>query len=247
MKSDAIQIYVPGTVREPCTLQVVPLEPLALGPGGGAKQVVAGFTGTVLTMRLGPKANAKPMGFVLACPQVPRWMSPEYPAAVEEVQQGAIKLEDYATEWFEKVVYLHKDDLPKAAKAPGGLAWASAMAKIAAAFDNTQSDGCARTVARAPLYRVELGADGLPSGLKAEGVYYSLVWEDAKAAKATVTTPVKEIALAPLASRGAFVETPRHRKQLAESERLAKEVDPERAKAKVRAKHLGAVKKYGKL
>jgi hypothetical protein len=246
MKSDALQPYVPGDVREPFSLQFVPLEPIACGQGSGAKQPIKGYSGTALTMRSGPGAPAKPMGFVIACPQVPWWMSPEYTAAVAEAKSGDIQLEDYTTEWFEKVIYLHKDDLDKAAQAPGGLAWTTAMAQLGPAFDSTQSDGCARAGARTPVYRAELGEDGLPAKLKFEGVFYSLVWEDPKAPPATPSTRVREISLAPLKSRAAFAATARHKKQLAESSRLAKEADPEGVKAKLRATHLGAVKKIGK-
>ncbi len=229
----AYQFGIPGDVREPAALSVVPLEPVVSGEGGG-QSVVPGYSGTALTLRTSPDGKAEPLGFVLACPQVPRWMSPEFPPALEDAHLGKINLDDYATEWFEKVVYLHKDDVAKAAAAPGGLAWTRAVTQLGPAFDNVESDGCARTTARTPLYRAQIGEDGLPTQLKYEGVYYSLVW-DGKAG-------VREITLAPLDAREQFAACPQHKEELTESSRLGRLSDPQGLRAQARARHLKSVR-----
>jgi len=54
-------------------------------------------------------ANRTQIGWVLAIPQVPPWMSEYFPDVVAAEEEGGPAISEFGREWFESLVWIHKN------------------------------------------------------------------------------------------------------------------------------------------
>jgi hypothetical protein len=210
---------------------LVPIKPIG---AGGAGQ----FEGTRLVFRQDANSAPQPLGFVVAVPSVPRWMSPEFANAVNE----AIDLNQYAQDWFEKIIFVQDQSLADNATAAKVVNWSVQTSALGRSFDHVNSFGCSRVVPRTRVHKVDFSNTGDASGSEPidGGPFYALVSNQ----DAQDSTLALEITIAPLAARDGFVKTAKHQEQLQLSASLRQMVDPQGAIAGQRQSEITAIKNF---
>jgi hypothetical protein len=210
---------------------LVPIKPIGAGTPGQ-------FDGTRLVFRQDANSAPQPLGFVVAVPSVPRWMSPEFPNAVAE----AIDLNQYAQDWFEKIIFVDDQSLTDNATATKVVNWSAQTAALGRSFDHVSSFGCSRVVPRTRVNKVAFSNTGDVSGsdIIAGGPFYALVSNQ----DTNDSTLALEITIAPLAARDGFIKSAKHQEQLKLAASLRQMVDPQGAIAGQRQSEFTAIKAF---
>ena len=208
-------------MADPIVVVDEPVKPGTINPNDPLK----GFTGCTLLFQSAPGATPEVRGLVIACPNVPNWMSSEFSNAFEEHQNRTIDLTHYATDWLEKLIYLDKADLDLTKADMLNFTWAPRLAHFGPAFDNQLSDGCARVSPRVPVFKVAF-TNGVATNLAFENTYNAAV-----SGRDPDNLPrASAITIAPLDARSGFEKTQMHTDAMDDSAKLRKITDPDGAR-----------------
>jgi hypothetical protein len=157
-------------------------------------------------------------------------MSKEFPAMVAEELNPAsgFHLEDYAPEWFEKVIYIRAEDLETSIKGDAKMNWAVQLSKLSDSFTHEVAEGCSRCTPSSAVFHITFDASGNVTGAETDGSFYTLVTGQSAQDPAIAT----ELTIAPQKNRNQFKDTKEHKDQLALCDVLIKKLDPDGVKKK---------------
>jgi hypothetical protein len=137
--------------------------------------------------------QVKQLGFVLVAPQVPQWMSQQYPDVIAAAEAGGPGTHEYTREWFDQIVYIEATD-------EGLIDQHEALVVSNALLKTPYSRGCSRS---APLVRLTKFVQKNTPAEPSDEMYHALVMDYHDAEK----TKVKEIGILPVPNKGAYIET----------------------------------------
>jgi len=178
-------------------------------------------SGTRLYLRTNAPANGREytdaenkhsefLGFVVAVPGVPRWMSSQFAEAVatsEQVNPDA-SLHLYPEDWMEKIVYVDKNTIPESPdpKDPH-VAAANNMITVNQPAQHLLAYGCNQASPRTLIHPIK---DNKPSQTADPTPYYAIV------SKVDPNDPAKafEITIATIGNRPNFTKSDFHRSVL---------------------------------
>jgi hypothetical protein len=135
------------------------------------------------------------LGYLVGIPQVVPWHSSQFPEVVEASKGNGPALDEYAVEWFEKLIYVSTEQADEVVRNRDLKLQSRAEAFMAADLElqSAYSLGCGRTAPLAKVYKLDLRT------MKTEelsGRYHALVDDFADLAG----TEIKKMRIVPVGS-----------------------------------------------